>query len=158
MVTAGSVAATAMWLVGSALFSWSVSTFAGGSKLDGSLGVMITRELERSEFYRERVPKLIKQLGVFAFVCFTWIFFRADSLSDAWLIIGRIFTAAWQNPYVPGLMLVLVCIVWLYQFIYESPTRRFLAMSQVRVGLAICMVLYLCLFSAGGGAFIYFQF
>jgi membrane protein len=42
LVTAGSVAATAMWLAGSALFSWSVSTFAGGGKLDGSLGVIIT--------------------------------------------------------------------------------------------------------------------
>jgi D-alanyl-lipoteichoic acid acyltransferase DltB (MBOAT superfamily) len=123
-----------------------------------ALGVMITRELERSEFYRERVRKLIKQLAVFAFVCFTWIFFRADTLSDAWLIIHRIFTATWQNPYIPLLMLVLVCIVWLYQFLCESPSRRFLAMSQVRVGLAVCMALYLCLFSAGGGAFIYFQF
>ena len=42
------------------------------------LGVMITRELERSAFYRQRVPKLAKQAGVFLFVCFAWIFFRAD--------------------------------------------------------------------------------
>ena len=44
------------------------------------LGVMITRELERSAFYRQRVPKLAKQAGVFLFVCFAWIFFRAGSL------------------------------------------------------------------------------
>jgi alginate O-acetyltransferase complex protein AlgI len=123
-----------------------------------AIGVMVTRELERSEFYRERVPKLLKQLAVFAFVCFTWIFFRADSLSDAWLIVGRIFTAAWQNPYVPALMLFLVAVVWLYQFLLESPWQRILATSQVRVGLAVGMVVYMCLFSSGGGAFIYFQF
>src|SRR5438067_564030 len=42
------------------------------------LGVIITRELERSVFYRTRVPRLPKQLGVFVFVSFTWIFFRAS--------------------------------------------------------------------------------
>ena len=57
-------------------------------------GVVVTRELERSAFYRERVPRLLKQGGVFVFVCFTWIFFRAESLSDARLIIERIFRAA----------------------------------------------------------------
>ena len=123
-----------------------------------ALGVMITRELERSAFYRERVPKLVKQLGVFAFVCFAWIFFRAESLSDAWLIIGRIFSAAWQDPQVPALMLALVALIWLYEFLYESKLRSFLATGAVRVGVAVFMVLYLCLFSSGGGAFIYFQF
>jgi len=121
-------------------------------------GVIITRELERSEFYRERVPKIVKQLGVFVFVCFAWIFFRAESLSDAWLIIGRIFTAIWQDPYMPMLMIALVLTVWVYQFAYESRFRPLLRASPVRVGLAVCMVLYMCLFSAGGGAFIYFQF
>ncbi len=60
-----------------------------------ALGVMVTRELERSAFYRDRVPALVKQAGVFVYVCFAWIFFRATSLSDAWLIVGRIARAAW---------------------------------------------------------------
>src|SRR6266568_3616309 len=72
-------------------------TFAIWGALHG-LGIVITRELERSAFYRERVPKLIKQAGVFGFVSFTWIFFRAESLPDAWLIVRRIFGAAWQDP------------------------------------------------------------
>ena len=41
-VTSGSVAATALWLAGTTLFSWFVSTFASSGKLDGSLGVIIT--------------------------------------------------------------------------------------------------------------------
>jgi membrane protein len=41
-VTPGSLTATVLWLAGSKLFSWFVSTFAGSGKLDGSLGVMIT--------------------------------------------------------------------------------------------------------------------
>src|SRR5438094_5463545 len=63
-----------------------------------AIGVTITRELERSSFYRERVPKVAKQLATFLFVSFTWIFFRAGSLSDALLIVRRIFSAAWTSP------------------------------------------------------------
>lgn len=121
-------------------------------------GIMTTRELERSALYRERVPKLAKQLGVFVFVSFAWIFFRAETLGDALLIVGRIFTAAWRDPQMPLLMIAVVAAVWLYQFLCESRLRGLLKTGVVRVGLATAMVLYLCLFSTGGKAFIYFQF
>ena len=120
--------------------------------------MLITRELERSAAYRERVPKLLKQAGVFLFVSFTWIFFRAESLSDALLIVRRIFTAAWHDPQIPALMLLLIAMVWLYEFAYESRFREVLKAGIVRIAVAACMVLYLCLCSSGGGAFIYFQF
>jgi D-alanyl-lipoteichoic acid acyltransferase DltB (MBOAT superfamily) len=123
-----------------------------------AFGVMATRELERSTFYRDRVPRLLKQMGVFIFVCFAWIFFRAESLSDAWLIINRIFTAAWNDPQIPALMLALTALIWIYQFLYESRLREILQTTFVRVGAAVCMLLYLFLFSSGGGSFIYFQF
>ena len=123
-----------------------------------AVGVMVTRELERSAVYREQVPKLVKQLSVFAFVCFTWIFFRASSLSDALLIIRRIFAAMWNDPQVPAVMLTLVASVWIYEFMYESPLRGMLKTSLVRIGVAVFMVLSLSLLSSGGGAFIYFQF
>src|SRR6266567_6557935 len=82
-------------------------TFAIWGALHG-LGVVITRELERSALYRDRVPKLLKQAGVFTFVSFAWIFFRAGSLDDALLIVRRIFTAAWQTPQIPILMVAMV--------------------------------------------------
>ena len=122
------------------------------------LGVIVTRALERSAFYRERVPKPVKQAWVFLYVCFAWIFFRSRSLPDAWMIISRIFGSAWQSPEIPALMLLLVGVVWLYQFIYESHLRPVLSSGAVRVTLAVGMMLYLCLCSSGGGAFIYFQF
>jgi D-alanyl-lipoteichoic acid acyltransferase DltB (MBOAT superfamily) len=123
-----------------------------------AMGVMITRELERSKLYRERVPRLAKQVGVFAFVCFAWIFFRAESLADALFIVNRIFTASWQNPEIPALMVGLTLLVWLYQMAYESRWRPLLASGLVRVAIAAGMVIYMCLFSSGGGSFIYFQF
>jgi len=132
-------------------------TFVIWGALHG-LGVLITRELERSAVYRERVPKLLKQAGVFVFVSFAWIFFRAESLPDALLIVRRIFSAAWHDPQIPALMIALVATVWLYEFLYESRFRKVLKTSFVRVGVAVGIVLYLCLCSSGGGTFIYFQF
>ncbi|MCC7376909.1 MAG: MBOAT family protein [Verrucomicrobiales bacterium] len=134
--------------------SW---TFAVWGMLHG-IGVLITRELEQSAFYRDRVPRLVKQMAVFLFVTFTWVFFRAESMPDALLVLRRIATAAWQQPQVPLLMVLLVAAIWLYQFAYESRLRDWLQNAVVRVGLAASMILYLCLCSSGGGAFIYFQF
>jgi alginate O-acetyltransferase complex protein AlgI len=153
--------ATAAALMVTFLFSgfWhgAAWTFVIWGVLHG-LGVIMTRELERSAFYRKRVPRLLKQAWVFGFVTFAWIFFRADSLADALLIVRRIFTATWQAPQTPALMLLLVALVWAYQALTESRFREALRLGVVRVGLAVAMVLYLCLGSAGGGAFIYFQF
>ena len=66
--------------------------------------------------------------------------------------------AARSDPQIPLLMLALIGLVWLYQFLYESKYRELLQAGAVRVGVAALMVLYLCLFSSGGGTFIYFQF
>jgi alginate O-acetyltransferase complex protein AlgI len=132
-------------------------TFVIWGALHG-LGVLLTRELEQSSFYVQRVPRLLKQAGVFVFVCFTWIFFRAESLGDAMLIIRRIFTGSWSDPQMPILMIAVVGLVWLYQLLYETRFRVILATTLVRVSVAVFMVLYLCLCSSGGGAFIYFQF
>ena len=132
-------------------------TFVIWGALHG-LGVIITREMERSAFYREKVPKFLKQAGVFAFVSFTWIFFRASSLQDAWRIVRRIFTAGWANPEIPALMVSLIALVWLYECLYESKSRELLKLSFIRVGVAVFMLLYLCFCASGGGAFIYFQF
>ena len=172
--------ATAAALVVTFLFSgiWHGAgwTFVIWGALHG-LGLAATNEWERSAFYRRRVPKLLKQAGVFCFVSFAWIFFRADSLGDALLIVKRIFTGPWLDPNlpvltgmnrffimagldlkIPALMLLLVALVWLYQLICESKFRDLLKAGFVRVGIAVGLVLYLCLSAAGGGAFIYFRF
>jgi D-alanyl-lipoteichoic acid acyltransferase DltB (MBOAT superfamily) len=123
-----------------------------------AVGVLLTRELERSKIYREQVPRFIKQLWVFIYVCFAWIFFRASNLSDAMLIIRRIFIEGWNKPEIPAVMMTLILSVWIYQMIYESPARGLLRFSPVRVALATLMILYVGLCATHGGAFIYFQF
>jgi D-alanyl-lipoteichoic acid acyltransferase DltB (MBOAT superfamily) len=123
-----------------------------------AVGVMATRPMERSEFYRQRVPRLLKQAWVFVFVCFAWIFFRAGSLDDARIIVSRIFGAAWGNARLPALMLGLVGVVWAYQYACESRLRSLLDRASVRVALACAMLIYLGFCSGGGQPFIYFQF
>jgi D-alanyl-lipoteichoic acid acyltransferase DltB (MBOAT superfamily) len=124
-----------------------------------ALGRFVTRELERTAFYREKVPKLVKQLLVFAFVAFAWIFFRAESIGDAWVIITRIFSSGWENPNCPAWALILVFSVWLYQFVYESKYRWIFDLTPVRIGLVAGMILYLAVFAPSSEqGFIYLQF
>jgi len=123
------------------------------------LGLMLTRKLERSPFYRDKIPRIIKQMAVFIFVAFAWIFFRAAGLDDAGLIIARIFSAGCADPQFPLLMVFLIFALWLYQFAVESRIRRFVNIAPVRVGAVVFMILYLTLFASSGvRSFIYMQF
>jgi D-alanyl-lipoteichoic acid acyltransferase DltB (MBOAT superfamily) len=132
-----------------------------------ALGRCLTRELEQTAFYKERVPTLLKQTWVFIFVTFTWIFFRAQTdpelsgMERAWLIISRIFSTGWSDPRCPALMIGLVLAVWVYQLLYTSRmgAARLLESAPIRVGLAIAMIVYLAVVAQPSSkAFIYFQF
>ncbi|MHC4507585.1 MAG: MBOAT family O-acyltransferase [Planctomycetota bacterium] len=124
-----------------------------------AVGRFATREMERTAFYKEKVPKLAKQLFVFIFVTFAWIFFRAEGIGDAWMIITRIFSSGWADPYCPLLALALILAVWLYQFAYESRLRGILERRVVRVAFVVAMVLYLVIFAPSSDqGFIYLQF
>jgi len=124
-----------------------------------AFGRVLTREAERTRFYRERVPRLGKQMAVFAFVTFTWVFFRAESLSDAGLIVKRMFTGGVGDPRFPLLALFLVLSIWVYQHLYESRLRPLLQWAPVRIGLMVLIVIYLTVCTEGGGQpFVYFQF
>ncbi len=124
-----------------------------------ALGRFLTRELERTEFYAEKVPKLVKQLLVFIFVSFAWIFFRANNLGDAVLIVKRIFVGGLTDPQVPLIALLFCICIWLYQFLFESRIGKILEWTPLRIGVVCLIILYLIMFtSSGNEAFIYFQF
>ena len=124
-----------------------------------ALGRVLTRRLEATPLYRERVPVAVKRLGVFAFVTFAWIFFRAQTLGDAVTIVTRIARFGWGDPRVPLIAVGLVLAVWLYQLAYECGLRRVLRLAPLRVGLVVFMALCVALFAASPDKpFIYFQF
>ena len=122
-------------------------------------GRVLTRELERTAFYRDRVPVLAKQTLTFLVVTLAWVFFRAQSTSDAWLILGRIFSSGLADPAFPLLMAGLVLAIWLYQYVYESRFRRLLSAGPVRIALVVAMLLYMAtVVTSGNQEFIYFRF
>jgi len=124
-----------------------------------AIGRFATRELERTKFYKKQVPKIFKQLLVFTLVGFAWIFFRASNFDDAWIIVTRIFSSGFTNPYCPLLAIFMILAIWLYQFIYESGFRKLLKIKSVNVTLVIMMILYLTVFSPSReNYFIYLQF
>ena len=137
-----------------------------------AVGRCATRSLEQTDFYQKSIPRIVKQVAVLTFVSFTWIFFRAQSLEDAWIIISRIFaqsfglllgyTRGWTtDPKFPILMAVLILAVWAYQLLFNSETmfRQVLEWPAVRVGLVILMIAYLLIVAQPSTKpFIYFDF
>jgi alginate O-acetyltransferase complex protein AlgI len=124
----------------------------------------LTRELELTDFYREGIPRFVKQLAVFSFVTFTWIFFRAQTWEKSQLIIERIFKNGWEgqlDPNFPLLLAGMVLAVWIYQLLYtsESPLKPVLEWNVVKVGLVAGMLVYLLIVAQSSTKqFIYFQF
>ncbi len=124
-----------------------------------ALGRVLTRRLEYTPWYRDRVPAMVKRLLVFAFVTFAWIFFRARSFADAWAVIQGIVEFQLSDPAVPLLALALVFAVWVYQGLYESRLSWTLQLAPVRIALVVIMVIYIALCAGSSEqAFIYFQF
>jgi alginate O-acetyltransferase complex protein AlgI len=122
-------------------------------------GRVLTRALERTGFYRDRVPTLAKQVLTFLVVSLAWVFFRAQSVGDAWLILRRIATSGLADPAFPLLMAALVLSIWIYQYVYESRLRELLQPAPVRIALVVGMILYMAtVVTSGNHEFIYFRF
>jgi len=123
-----------------------------------AFGVVTTRGLERNGV-AEKIPVIVRRVAVFLFVCFAWIFFRAQSWDDAWMIVRQIGQFGWQDPRFPVLLLALVLGVWLYQFICESRLRHLFQKAWVQIPAIIAMLLYLAIVPGEEAKpFIYFQF
>jgi alginate O-acetyltransferase complex protein AlgI len=124
-----------------------------------ALARFATREMERTTFYRDRIPKFLKQSFVFLVVTFAWVFFRAATLGDAWTILKRIFTTGWENPYCPIGALILIAAAWCYQRAFESRWHWVLQAAPARIGAVVFMLTYLALFRPSAQQpFIYMQF
>ncbi len=124
-----------------------------------ALGRMITREAERTAFYRDRVPRLAKQFLVFGFVMLTWLFFRAKTIEDAWIMLKRIFSTSWlADPRVPLLPLSFILVIWLYQLAFNSKVQGLLKPAWVKVSLAVLMIVCLFICQQAPAKFIYSQY
>ena len=69
-------------------------------------GGMVCAEILLSGGRTDAVPHAVRRILTFAFVCFTWIFFRADNLGDAGILIGKLFSASWANAFADTISLM----------------------------------------------------
>lgn len=139
-------------------------TFIVWGALHGAAYVIL-RPLEDSSWYRNRVPTAVKRVLLFGFVCLTWVFFRAMTISDAWLIVSRIAQASLTDTRFPLLALILTLSIYVYQWLTEGrhPSDSRWSDSRWASGLRIAgYVGVLTYLSLGPGRadqpFIYFQF
>jgi alginate O-acetyltransferase complex protein AlgI len=114
-----------------------------------------------------RFNKMIQIIITFILICFTWIFFRANSSSDAFLIVNKIFTS-FGSLYIGEFQQFIYCIAAIamlllieYRQNYYSHTPlpyvgRNWVKEQLAYAFLIIMILVLGVFD--GGQFIYFQF
>ncbi|PQJ73080.1 membrane-bound O-acyltransferase family protein [Polaribacter butkevichii] len=112
--------------------------------------------------------KFFKIVIVFTLVCFAWIFFRANSVSDAFLIItkiasfsGHLWTGVSSVTTVLSVLLILLLVsVQILQFynivpIYFSKTKLPWFVQWLSYAF---LLITIALFGMSSNAFIYFQF
>lgn len=122
-------------------------------------GRTVTRELEATRIYAEKVPKIFKQFLIFHYVCLTWIFFRAETFDKAVTILKNIFTFTLTDPRFSIAALLFMGMVLFYQYIYESKFVKMLEFSAVKISLMALMILYMVFFRTSGyEIFLYFRF
>ncbi len=118
---------------------------------------------------KRKAYKLFKITSVFILVCFAWIYFRAHSITDAFLISRKIIFD-WGSTLYRGfsnttfvlslfLMLFLIIVQVLQHYrimsLYFSKPKTH---SVAQFLWFICLMLGISLFGTGSDAFIYFQF
>jgi D-alanyl-lipoteichoic acid acyltransferase DltB (MBOAT superfamily) len=113
------------------------------------------------------VPKLLRIIVTFFFISFAWIFFRANSISEAYIIIKCIVTnhgPLFKGDGIPSLVLpVLMIGILLFKEIKDEYHLRIALMHNsnpwisVLSSSVIITVILLCA-EFNSGQFIYFQF
>ena len=112
------------------------------------------------------VSKSLCTAFCFALICFAWIFFRADSITDAFTIIGNMITNI-GKPFAASRSFIFYSAPSLFILLFKDIKdhlklqMHFLHAKKlyIRYVTILALVSYILLFGAlDGGQFIYFQF
>jgi alginate O-acetyltransferase complex protein AlgI len=113
------------------------------------------------------VENIFRKFITFALVCFTWIFFRANNVTDAFIVVNSIFTkkgSLFLNN-IDSITLGVMGIITLlsFEYLHEKNDGNFVLLKNnnilIRWAAYIMLVFTLLLFGVfDGGQFIYFQF
>lgn len=110
------------------------------------------------------VTRWVRRIFIFHLVCFSWIFFRAESVRSAFSLIGGLAHWDWRPSYLAaGKFLIAFSMpLFLLDLYLEATGDEYLFESRPhfqRVAVALSCMLAIVLFGANqANAFIYFQF
>jgi D-alanyl-lipoteichoic acid acyltransferase DltB (MBOAT superfamily) len=120
-----------------------------------------------------RLATGLRIFGTFNLVCFTWIFFRANSLAEAFYIVGHLFSNLGNRPGILGLMpgrsydwMIAILAILLVEAAQLVPTkqgslRQMLRLQPVWLRWSLYFGLVLVIFMLGkfeAAEFIYSRF
>jgi len=120
--------------------------------------------------YLDKVPKInafLQMLTTFLLICFSFIFFRANSMSDALLIVERIFS--FSGPvFIGDFQQFFYCLAAIFVLLFIEVRQHFYIQTHLpfkpghwfkeQVAYAALIIVILMLGVFDGGQFIYFQF
>jgi len=109
--------------------------------------------------------KPIRIAFTFLCVCIGWVLFRAQSMTDAWLILRRMFIPA-EGQMFASAEVAIALAAWtavllghlVSSYVDMRSALRWLPAPVMATGMAIVFLFVQALMPHGGGAFIYFQF
>ena len=113
-----------------------------------------------------RLPHVFKVIGTFHLVCLTWLFFRAESLSQAMGMLASLFSGGWAGGPFESSAIGLICfflLPWLGYELWVDKRKQEPALVECawwkRALAYIYLVTMILYFSAPEkNEFIYFQF
>ncbi|MBI2179324.1 MAG: MBOAT family protein [Deltaproteobacteria bacterium] len=109
--------------------------------------------------------KPVRIAFTFLCVCIGWVLFRAESMTDAWLILRRMFTLSEGQTFETAEVAIALA-AWtavilghlVSSYIDMRSALRWLPAPVIATGMAVVFLLVQVLMPHRGGAFIYFQF
>jgi D-alanyl-lipoteichoic acid acyltransferase DltB (MBOAT superfamily) len=132
----------------------------------GLNGIFILSEiLIARRFKNVRLPHFVKHIITLVLICFTWLFFRANSLHDAGTLLQNMFTSGEALAYEYDelvLALSLIAGLEIFQYFdekYKTISRFKLLPYPVRIAAYVVFLTMLLNFGVfNNSSFIYFQF
>src|SRR5215469_15435482 len=118
----------------------------------------------KSHIEPQALGKLVRQIITFHVVCLSWIFFRAESLSGAFAMIGSLGQFQWSPDYAAAWLFLTILggFGLIMDLLLEYSGDEYVFQSKSPIlgfGAAVVAMISLIFFSASGShAFIYFQF
>lgn len=139
-------------------------TFVVWGAIHGAFQIL-ERVAEELKF--PKIPRLLAIPLVFAGVCLAWVFFRANTVQDAFQIVGGIFTNLHGKPHIGDIgifafSLMGILMLFIIEFVQEYyPDVNLLNHRQAPVRYATMVAMLAWIITLGvfdGSQFIYFQF